>query len=875
MHLGKFNKTVALLLSLFFFTATSSFSQLVVTTAQPASVLAAALVGPGVTILTPTLTCPGVANGTFTSTGTILSMSSGVLLTNGHASACAGPEGALVSYNNGTAGDAAMSPFLPAGVNTYDACILEFDMIAAGDSIGFNYQFGSEEYRTGVCTQYTDVFAFFISGPGIVGAPNIALVPGTTIPVEVNSVNDGIPGSSGGAIGNCTSLGAGSPFTSYYIDNTGGTDLSYRGYTTKFRAVHAVTPCDTYHLKLSIVDAGNAIYDSGVFLEGSSLTTNTYAFNHADSMGATIDGISHTIVKGCSPATIDIVAAHPNPVATTIALSFGGTAVNGIDVTAIPSTVVMPAGATSVSVNVQGIPTPAAGTKTLVVYIGGSCGILDSVSINIMDTPSAIILTPDTTVCAGQSFQIMVAGDADLTYSWAPPAGLSITTVMEPICTPLANTTYTMTATLPGSGCAAIIRTITVSVASGTLTALSNDTTICYGSSAQLFAVGSASSVYSWFPATGLSSTSIPNPVATPFVTTTYTVSNSVPGVGCPVLGMVTVTVANPNITLLTPDTAVCAGVSFNIRVNGDPTLSYSWTPATGLSNPAVMQPIASPSVNTTYIVTTTTPGVACSATAQFTVSMITFPVSALSQVVGCGTGINFSAAPAGPDYTYQWTGPAGFSSATQDPAVDNVTTVNQGVYTVTVTDNSDGCAEEATTSVVILPPSALQLTDVTPSQTITYGSSVHLEALNATFFMWTPNDGSLSNCNINDPVATPMHNTTYTVYGMTADGCVDSASVTIDVVYDSITIPTAFSPNNDGLNDLFRPIGMKYQKLLEFSVYNRWGQQVYTSANKELGWDGTFNGVPQDMGVYNYVLIVSLDDGNNRTYKGTVTLIR
>ncbi len=194
--------------------STTSYSQLVVTTAQPASVLASTLAGAGATILSPTLTCAGVANGKFTAAGTPLAMSNGIMLTTGHAAACAGPEGALVSFTNGTAGDPAMAPFLPAGTSTYDACILEFDMVANGDSIGFNYQFGSEEYRNAVCSQYTDVFAFFISGPGIVGTPNMALVPGTTIPVEINSVNNGGLGTVGGAAHiNCTSLGAGSPFT--------------------------------------------------------------------------------------------------------------------------------------------------------------------------------------------------------------------------------------------------------------------------------------------------------------------------------------------------------------------------------------------------------------------------------------------------------------------------------------------------------------------------------------------------------------------------------------------------------------------------------------------------------------------------------------
>jgi len=843
-----------------------------------ASTLASALAGPGVTILNVVDTCPAVASGTFTAIGTPLAMSNGIVLTNGHSAACAGPEGALVSFNNGTAGDPSMAPFLPAGVATYDACMLEFDVIASGDSIGFNYQFGSEEYRNAVCSQYTDVFAFFISGPGIVGAPNIALVPGTNIPVEINSVNNGTIGTiSGCNIANCNSLGAGSPFTGYYINNTGGLTMSYRGYTTKFRAVHAVTPCDTYHIKLSIVDAGDPEYDSGVFLEGASLTTNSYTFNLADSIGATIDGVPHTIVKGCSPATVDVIAAHSNATATVLNLSFGGSAVNGVDVATIPSTVTLPAGSTSVGINVQAIPTAPGGSKTLVIYLDGACGILDSVAINIMDTPSAKILTADTAVCLGQSFQLIVTGTPGLTYNWAPPTGLSSSTIMQPICTPTANTTYTMTATLPGAGCPLIVREISVNIGSSAISILTPDTTICFGQDVDIIVNGSSTSSYSWLPAPGLNNTTIQDPVATPSVTTTYTVSASSVSGGCTAYAMVTITVAHPNIIILTPDTTICAGVPVNIRVNGSSPLTCSWSPVAGLNNPNIIQPIATPSVTTTYVLTGTYPGTSCTATGQITVTIAPpLEVAAISQVEACNTGIDLSVTPSGADYKYYWTGPAGFSDSMQNPHITNVIIADNGTYSVSVVDLSNGCSGLGTTTVAVSPVTLTFLTNVTPTQIINYGSSVQLNASNATYYWWMPDDGTINNRNISDPIVTPTQNTVYTVYGIdTANGCLDSAKVIVDVITDSIAIPSAFTPNGDGLNDIFHPLGMKYQSLAEFSIYNRWGQRIFTTSNKEQGWDGTFNGVKQDMDVYNYVLIVAMDDGTNRFYKGTVTLIR
>jgi len=122
-----------------------------------------------------------------------------------------------------------------------DACVLEFDFIPQGDSINVKFVFGSEEYPRYACSNYNDVFAFLVSGPGIIGNNNIALVPGISIPVSINSVNER-PGSSG-SIGNCTMLGAGSPFTSLFVNNSRSTDVTYNGLTVVLTAQIVVQPC--------------------------------------------------------------------------------------------------------------------------------------------------------------------------------------------------------------------------------------------------------------------------------------------------------------------------------------------------------------------------------------------------------------------------------------------------------------------------------------------------------------------------------------------------------------------------------------------------------------------------------------------------------
>lgn len=112
---------------------------------------------------------------------------------------------------------------------------------------------------------------------------------------------------------------------------------------------------------------------------------------------------------------------------------------------------------------------------------------------------------------------------------------------------------------------------------------------------------------------------------------------------------------------------------------------------------------------------------------------------------------------------------------------------------------------------------------------------------------------------------------------GMNQWGCIDSASVAIDIDYTvNEFIPTGFTPNGDGLNDIFRIGNVKYDKLIDFSVFNRWGQLVYHNTwDVKEGWDGTFNGVPQGIGTYYYNIILGTPNGKTKNFKGEVTLIR
>ena len=185
-----------------------------------------------------------------------------------------------------------------------DGCVLEFDFIAAGDTVSFDYVFGSDEYETWINTQYNDVFAFFLSGPGITGpydspagfpdgSVNIAGVPNTdpNLPITISSVNSGTN-------------------PEYYVDNQGGTDVCINGYTVPFTASYPVECGETYHIKLAIADGSDTALESIVVLEEGSFESN--AVVQID-LSIDVGGPeANTIYEDCGTATLVFRASGRN-----------------------------------------------------------------------------------------------------------------------------------------------------------------------------------------------------------------------------------------------------------------------------------------------------------------------------------------------------------------------------------------------------------------------------------------------------------------------------------------------------------------------------------------------------------------------------------
>ena len=196
---------------------------------------------------------------------------------------------------------------------------------------------------------------------------------------------------------------------------------------------------------------------------------------------------------------------------------------------------------------------------------------------------------------------------------------------------------------------------------------------------------------------------------------------------------------------------------------------------------------------------------------------------------------------------------------------------VNTNYYCV-MTD-ADGCSDTSLVKAIVKPlPNVHILNNDT---TIKYGQSLQFLVSGAYLYSWQPMS-SLTNPNIVNPYASPTEPTTYIVYGIAENGCRNVDSIHVNIDYrDNLFVPSAFTPNGDGKNDNFKVTNITFQRLMEFRVFNRWGQELYATNDPKKGWDGTWKGVPQDMGVYQYLIRVAYPDGYVETYQGNVTLVR
>lgn len=328
--------------------------------------------------------------------------------------------------------------------------------------------------------------------------------------------------------------------------------------------------------------------------------------------------------------------------------------------------------------------------------------------------------------------------------------------------------------------------------------ALTGDTTVCAGTSIQLLAQDGVE--YKWTPTDGLSSASIANPIATPDTNIRYVVEVK-NQFGCIGTDSVRINIDKPVKIKVKEVAPICNGTSVQLQASGNTSI-FKWSPVTGLSNPFVSNPIASPVVTTAYTV----------------------------------TGMSLNTCP-------------------NDSAT---VTVEVGAIPVL----------EVVTDTAVVAGGSIQINSSVTNVPVSY--------------LWKPSEG-LSCTDCSNPVIQNIREDRMYILTVTSQyGCTATDTIRIRIFCeDDLLIPNAFTPNDDGLNDVFYPQAPGYGIVKSMTIFNRWGETVFSKEDFPLndptyGWNGMFNNtVIEGSNVFVYVIRLKCANGSSRAVTGKVTLIR
>ncbi len=395
------------------------------------------------------------------------------------------------------------------------------------------------------------------------------------------------------------------------------------------------------------------------------------------------------------------------------------------------------------------------------------------------------------------------------------------------------------------------------------------DTLICNGDALQLKAIGNGS--FSWTPQGGdITNENTATPTVNPSATKKYFVQ--LDDNGCLNTDSVQVRVVNFVTLQARGDTTICTTDSVQLYAVSDG-LKFSWTPSATISNPNILNPMARPPGTTTYMVTATIGN--CRATDDVVVSTVPYPiVNAGTDTTICfATTAQLNGSMVG--NSFSWSPVSTLSNAnTLSPVARPAGTT---AYVLTVQDNL-GCPKpnRDTVLVTVLPKIAAFAGRDT---SIVIGQPLQFNATGGVRYVWSPTTW-LNKSDIANPTAiynAEIESIQYKVQVFNEANCVDSAFVSVKIFKTNpqVFVPSAFTPDGDGRNDIFRPIAVGITRIEYFQVFNRWGEQVFNTTINGKGWDGKIGG--KDQGSGTFVWLVKGVDYTGKSFfaKGTVTLIR
>lgn len=613
---------------------------------------------------------------------------------------------------------------------------------------------------------------------------------------------------------------------------------------------------------------------SGIIQIGSSPTLN-YTYAWSPSAGLSVNNIANPMatptatttysvtttntLNGCTSTdavTITIDTTTPNANAGLDKILFCGSASVTLDGSSTtPSATFSWSNGLGNSDTVLAV---SSGTYTLTVTnpLNG-CTATDQVAVGLdINVPLSDAGQNASITCISNSSGSVVIGTvntANYTYEWSPAAGLSQSNISNPVATPVSTTTFTVTTTNTANGCSSTDAvTITVDRAIPDADAGNSKELTCAISSVNLDGFSATPNVsYAWSNLLGN------NANATATVAGTYTIIVTSNLNGCTASDQVIVTenIVAPNLNVSPPAAISCTNPSVILTATSSAgNIDFLWS---GGSNSATQQVSAAGQ----YSVTATDNVNGC--TASQSVNVIALPTinfSINTSDASCGNA-NGSATV----NIISGNGPFGFqwSSGETTAAIVNV---SGGQYIVTVTD-ADGCSDAQTASInqtaqAIKP-------DIGSDTIICEGDIVELFAGNYSAYLWQ--DGTANS--IYNAQSDGFYSVTVTDF----NGC--QASDTMEVSYNEqcgfdLVMPTAFSPNQDGKNDTYKPVYTGLPSTFEMRIFNRWGEKVFETDDITKGWDGKFKGTTQPMETYVWTVSYTYGQKVQKSIIGNLALL-
>jgi gliding motility-associated-like protein len=422
--------------------ATSSRSQsLQVTNAgtapfTPSNLISNVFLGAGVEVSSITFNGQPISVGYFTNGSTAVGLERGIVMTTGLVETANANLNQFGCHESGSAfANNNVGGFLPgfdsdlgpiAGGALFDIATYTITFVPTSDTLRFRYCFASEEYPEFACSQYNDIFGFFIQGPNYPSPTNIARIPGTGLPVSINNIH---PDNTTPSVP-CPPVNA-----QYYINNlNSNAQPTFDGLTRVFTAEAIVVPCQTYTIKLVIADVGDPAYDSGVFLEAKSFGTGALRTTLAT---PSLDG---TVTEGCSDGSITFRLPLPADADFPIDYQILGTATNGVDYQTIPSNLFIPAGQQEIVIPIVAVEDALAeGTEFIALDVRRDPCNRDTILVFLRENT---IVPPDqladAALCLGNP-PVQLNGALPIPLPTPPSFSISPNLSVNPVNTPVSS----------------------------------------------------------------------------------------------------------------------------------------------------------------------------------------------------------------------------------------------------------------------------------------------------------------------------------------------------------------------------------------------------------------------------------------------------